>query len=295
MSNSKYFKEHGPSWLNTSLLDIISNIDDTKTKKYIPIIVNFFSERLDKISNDIREDGERFYIFEEVSHWVGKEKANNLSIADMIVYYRFLENMDKGFFSSLKKFIEFNEKGMFKGLDTTKIATIKEINQYVSQAELKDAEKFYSKQVVKIFENETWLIIRPISRESSLKYGATTKWCTASVNSPHQFFEYTHHGSLYYVINKDQNYKFAFYKNFDTNDVSFWNEQDDRIDSIVLNLDNDVRLFISNELRENNLTNRELDIEIWEKSKVSSITEYEKESEVEEIRFIPQGRPVIEM
>jgi len=285
MSNSKYFKEHGPSWLNTSLLDIISNIDDTKTKKYIPIIVNFFSERLDKISNDIREDGERFYIFEEVSHWVGKEKANNLSIADMIVYYRFLENMDKGFFSSLKKFIEFNEKGMFKGLDTTKIATIKEINQYVSQAELKDAEKFYSKQVVKIFENETWLIIRPISRESSLKYGATTKWCTASVNNPHQFFEYTQNGSLYYVINKDQNYKFAFYKNFDTNDVSFWNEQDDRIDSIVLNLDNDFRLFISNELRENNLTNRELDIDIWEKSKVSSITD---EQGLEEIHFIPR-------
>jgi hypothetical protein len=54
-----------------------------------------------------------------------------------------------------------------------------------------------------IFEDETHLLVRPKTFRGSLKYGANTKWCTASKNNPQTYERYSKNGLLFYLINKE--------------------------------------------------------------------------------------------
>ena len=58
------------------------------------------------------------------------------------------------------------------------------------------------KEVVKVFDSENLLVVRPTSYESSCLYGAGTKWCTASKQSMDHFLNYSSTGGLYYIIFK---------------------------------------------------------------------------------------------
>lgn len=53
-----------------------------------------------------------------------------------------------------------------------------------------------------LFENDKWLLIRPLTFEAELKYGKSTKWCTAGVNSKNTFYSYMANGYLYIIIDK---------------------------------------------------------------------------------------------
>ena len=87
----------------------------------------------------------------------------------------------------------------------------KDINQYVSLNELekvveyvrrKKKNKELENQVEKIYEDDKFLVVKPISHEASCKYGSNTKWCTTT-KSPDHFQRYTSGSqALYYIINK---------------------------------------------------------------------------------------------
>lgn len=280
MSYSKYYKEHGPTWLNTSLLEIFKKMDISKTKKYLPIYINFFRNRLDELEVIYKTEGELQYVFELVESFFGTEKTNELSFGELLVIYRFVDNMDKEKVRTINKFCEFNEKGLFPGLDTTKLTDFTEIESYVATLELKEAEKMFSKQAPKVYEDKNWMVVRPITYESSLKYGATTKWCTASSSNPDHFFRYTKSGALFYILNKSKNYKVALYtplKGGEGEGPSFWNQIDSRVDSMSLELDNDIMIFLKSQINSSKLcTNDDLDRQIWNASFQKYNTLHEK-------------------
>ena len=267
MSYSKYYKEHGPSWLNTSLLEIFQKMDISKTKKYLPIYINFFRNRLDDFEVSYKTDGDHQYLFETVESFIGTKKTNELSFGELLVTYRFVENMDRERMKTINKFCEFNEKGLFPGLDTTKLTDFTDIESYVATLELKEAEKMFSKQAPKVYDDKNWMVVRPNTYESSLKYGATTKWCTASSNNPDHFFRYTRNGALFYILNKTKNYKVALYvplRSGDGEGPSFWNQVDTRVDSMSLQFDYDIMVFLKSQINSSELcTNEELDSQIW--------------------------------
>lgn len=267
MSYSKYYKEHGPSWLNTSLLEIFKKMDISKTKKYLPIYINFFRSRLDDFEVSYKTDGDHQYLFETVEAFIGTEKTNELSFGELLVMYRFVDNMDRERIKTINKFCEFNEKGLFPGLDSTKLTDFTEIESYVATLELKEAEKMFSKQAPKVYDDKNWMVVRPITYESSLKYGATTKWCTASSSNPDHFFRYTRNGALFYILNKTKNYKVALYvplRGGDGEGPSFWNQVDTRVDSMSLQFDYDIMVFLKSQINSSELcTNEELDSQIW--------------------------------
>jgi len=53
-----------------------------------------------------------------------------------------------------------------------------------------------------IFEDDSHILLKPKTFRGSLKYGANTKWCTASKNNPQTFERYSKNGLLFYLINK---------------------------------------------------------------------------------------------
>jgi hypothetical protein len=108
---------------------------------------------------------------------------------------------------------------------------------------LKEENEFIREDHVDVLiENDEYILIRPRTYQGSLKYGANTKWCTASKQYPHQFKNYTRDGFLYYLISKkerNKNYdKVAFYSEDTRNLISgqyrIFNQIDTEVNDKVL-------------------------------------------------------------
>jgi hypothetical protein len=116
----------------------------------------------------------------------------------------------------------------------------------MSIAEMKAEEKDLENQVLKIYDNDEWLLLRPLTFNASKKYGANTKWCTTTEHNNEYFHKYTKKGVLVYCINKKSGYKVASFYSLDKNEpeFSYWNAKDSRIDSTESELTNELILFI---------------------------------------------------
>ena len=66
----------------------------------------------------------------------------------------------------------------------------------------KEKEAEIKKEVNKIYEDDTYLIVQPETHGASCYYGANTKWCTTSKDDTRYFDKYTDEGDLYYIIDK---------------------------------------------------------------------------------------------
>lgn len=76
-----------------------------------------------------------------------------------------------------------------------------------------------SDHVEVLYEDDETLFVIPKTHKGSLKYGASTRWCTASKGQPQVFKDYTKSGLLAYLIDKTgkttaQYRKLAFYSNW---------------------------------------------------------------------------------
>lgn len=89
-----------------------------------------------------------------------------------------------------------------------------EFQQFVQQKQTQFQQKNMQKQTAsvadKVFENNLCLIVVPRTYEASQKYGANTKWCTASNQTDSHWNQYRKNNiKFYYIIPKDNSGKFA--------------------------------------------------------------------------------------
>lgn len=112
--------------------------------------------------------------------------------------------------------------------------------------EEKDAKTFdRSDHVEVLYEDNETLFVIPKTHKGSLKYGASTRWCTASKNNPATFNNYTKNALLAYLIDKTdktnpQYRKLAFYSPWSeggvTNNIAIYNVNDNVCrDNAILN------------------------------------------------------------
>jgi hypothetical protein len=91
---------------------------------------------------------------------------------------------------------------LFRVVDNAKV--LKEENEFIRED-----------HVDVLIDNEDYLLISPLTLKGSIKYGANTKWCTASKSSSYHFTSYTRDGYLFYLISKKErgknHDKVAFY------------------------------------------------------------------------------------
>ena len=93
------------------------------------------------------------------------------------------------------------------------------VNDFIAEAQrirdeaiAKENEKSAKKEVDKLFENNTLLIVKPKSYVASCYYGSGTKWCTTMKGQPSYFNQYSSNGNLYYLILKNVDRSNKFYK-----------------------------------------------------------------------------------
>jgi hypothetical protein len=102
--------------------------------------------------------------------------------------------------------------------------------------EAKDEKSFIREAHTNVLiENEKYLFIQPTTHRGSMKYGASTKWCTTAKNDPSTFARYYRNGLLVYLIDKTKTKQDNFQK------VAFYHEYNNRAlnDSITLYAVND--------------------------------------------------------
>ena len=164
-------------------------------------------------------------------------------------------------FKTINKFIELNEKNLIKQNDLSRFKSFEDLERQVSLAELRLIDKDLEKQIIKLYETDEWLVLKPMSFLASKKYGAGTKWCTTQENNPDYYLRYSRRGILIYCMNKFTGEKVAAFKNLDMSydrETSFWNMIDNRIDSIESGLPNQVMDVIKDEFKNTTKPNWEL-------------------------------------
>jgi hypothetical protein len=253
-------------------LSVIDALDIVLPKsKYVEMAINIIKNH-EKALRDIDEEQRDSICDFLISEYnASKENLDKLTNKEINQIWGVLDNVPYDVRSALKSFIPLNERGLIDNKDTTSYKNVQEVLKQVALAEFKAISKELERQIHKVYEDDNWLVLRPLSRESSTKYGAGTKWCTASDSDDYQYWNYTGRGILIYTINKKTGQKVATFKNLSKDhdhELSFWNEIDTRIDSYEANLPQNIMSHIFEELKSdktNRVMSPEKDIRFEEK------------------------------
>jgi hypothetical protein len=239
---------------NLNVIEILELICPEKKTKYIETLLRLMkkTKNYDNYIVDIKE------MFTKRLN-ISSSKLEKFTNFQIFLMWDFLETFDIDDLVEYQKFCDFNERGLIQSNDLSKYSSFDEILSVTSIAELKLQEKELEKQIKVIYTNEEWTVIRPLTGNSSMKYGSGTKWCTASTKNPDYFFRYSKRGILLYMINKKTGLKVACFKSLDDeHEFSFWNQVDTRIDSIESGLPLFIIDIIRDEVTNNPVSNMSL-------------------------------------
>lgn len=217
-------------YLNMNIGDMIRSVDLSGKSKYVELFTKLLEDKFNRIGESANEFiGELEFSSCVTNSELSKLKESNSLGVSFILrlftdFYSWRESKD------LFKFMSFVENNKIK-VDVSEIRQMSDVSFYVQLAELSLEDKEIMEYIIKDYEDDEWLIVRPLSHLASRKYGAGSKWCTAATNDSHTFYDYTSSGCLIYIIKKTENFKVAAYKRLHDG-LSFWNQIDNRIDSI---------------------------------------------------------------
>lgn len=230
--------------LNLTIANMLAKFDTTNTKKYSQFLVKMLNERIE------------YWQSEQDSFRPIKSDSIHQSPIEKTVPMDSFENMlSRNFFcdfifswNKMQRFIEFTElmeKGVIIEKDISKYDSWDMLEEQLFEAKNREMFKKSKKEIHKIFEDDNYMIFKPLTYAASCSYGYQTKWCTAMVNDSAYFYNHSK-GILIYLIDKKQNKKFAFYKYFPNQyelennheDYAFktYNQEDKQIDTIQTGL-----------------------------------------------------------
>jgi hypothetical protein len=186
-------------------IDKIFNVDPTSTGKYSEWIYNYLLKTLPTSDEDIIE--------QDIRNTIIPFEQKYSKINDEVVKDYFQNNEITNDF---KRKILSNPKDINSYPTTYSVQRMLDIiDEYKSEREKQREAK---KNVVKVFEDDKYLVVKPLTYESSCYYGRNTRWCTASTDSSVNFNKYSKNGNLYYFIDKRHpNDKVALYLEKDGN------------------------------------------------------------------------------
>lgn len=234
MAKLSEIKQKNPE-LNFSLIDFLTLVDTSDTNKFVPMMINCINSEFKKriTSREIQFHNLRM---DKIKSKFLESKKDLNYIEPFIDFFNhiLLDTCGKDI---ILDFMDLYQRNYVENLDLNTISDLDQLREIYNKAHSKFIANTSHKEVVKVIDDQEWLIVRPLTYESSRAYGAGTKWCTTSKDNPHHFFRYYSRGILIYCINKITGYKVAVF--WDVNDESsptFWNVLDNQIDSMMTEL-----------------------------------------------------------
>lgn len=248
---------------NINLVDVFKLFTPKDKTKYIELMLSLIKKTIDfeKESTSIKNRLMATYKIEP-------EEFVDVKPVELVLMNRVILSMfDEDLLVKFKKFCDYNERGLIQKNDLTSYSGFDEMSSEVEIADLKETERLLESQVLKLYDDKEWLVIKPLTYVSSNKYGSGTKWCTAGREQSY-FRDYAKRGILIYCINRKTNYKVACFRSINETDVSFWNMVDTRIDSLQTELPDVILTVIKNEVLNNLVTNESLIPNEYKKEKL---------------------------
>ena len=265
--------------------------------KYTELSVNLIKNyRENKQNNYNRIDGLKLELIHEFN--LDEDFINPKSNEEILnLHFTLTDYFGYNNFRLIRKFEELNERNLIINNDLTRFKTFEELELEVSLAELKSLNKDLERQTIKLYENDEWLVIKPMSFLASKKYGSSTRWCTTMEHNPDYYLKYSRNGILIYCLNKKTGDKVAAYKALsihENRETSFWDMSDTRIDSIESGLPNEIMELIKNEFINMKKTNWDLLSEDEANTQLLWIqrNSYEKVGREEPMRLTINGRVI---
>ena len=274
MSRLTEIKKQYPE-LNITIIDLFNKIDGTKSYKYLPLLCKIFGQRF---SPKIYSKDERLIVESDLKSVLMTYgiSTDGISFNETYAIRDILELFNISDIQTFIQFKELMEKGVIENKDITSYKDIEELGGAITLSMIKENEKELEGQAIKVFEDEKWLAVRPLTFQASSKYGSGTKWCTTYKREKNYFEKYWRTGNLVYFINKKTGYKFGGFKELDKGgELSFWNSADSRVDYVELETD-DYLLPIVRKIFKSEDTNKNLcSNEIQEQVHTECINKYD--------------------
>jgi hypothetical protein len=288
----------------TNLIDlekIYKTFFHGEKSKYINLFVNLSKKSINAELSEYDKDF-KSSLMEKYS--LSREQMDEFSNVSLFLIWNIIENshiLGSNKSKLYNRFISLNERGLVKNNDLSTYDSFEKIQSAVSVGELKLIEKEMEKEVVKIHSDNEWLILRPLTTLSSEKYGYGTKWCTTMDTD--YFLNYSRYSILIYIINRINGLKIAFHYSLKDGSISFWNAEDQRIDSMQSNLPGFIFDIIQSELKTGKdnfsfLSKEKQDLELkskkeWEpQMEMVGQMEMEEPMEMEELMEAPTNIPI---
>ena len=240
MSKIKDLKTDNSNSIN--LVDIIELFSPEKKSKYTELLLRLMKNKkaLKEHSNEIVENLTSNFEFIEKSDFAGYNEIQILLI------YKFLDSFfNVSDLNNFRKFCEYNERNLIEQNDLSRYKTFEDVINQMSVADLKAEAKELESQIVTLFENEEYIVVRPLTFLASRKYGANTKWCTTQEGGEY-FNKYNKRGVLIYCIGKNNGHKVAAFYSLDKNEPEFswWDAKDTKIESMQSKLPREIRNIV---------------------------------------------------
>jgi len=166
----------------------------------------------------------------------------------------YIIKMVQCFHENVNRLSEKNVNAIYN--DTTATSTKikkapKDINSYPLPEDIEVMCKYFEEQKpktasrVKIYEDDKWLVVSPLTHEASCSYGAHSNWCVSTTN-PDYYKRYTKEGILVFFLDKKginptkpnaNTYKVAVnikYNNPEPINWDWYSMEDNKIDAALM-------------------------------------------------------------
>jgi hypothetical protein len=269
MSRIDELKKQYPE-LNVSFFDMMTRLDTTKTYKYLPLLCKIFGQRINP-KKFWHKDDYSSNLLEVQSTLINRGiSTDGLNDGQMYYILNFItEHYTNDTYQTIKEFMDYMDKGQIDNKDISNYKDLDDVRGAVTLASIKEYTKDLENQIIKEYEDEKWVAVRPLTFSASAKYGSSTRWCTTYQREKQYFEKYWRKGILVYFINKQTGYKFAGFKGLNGDaDFSFWNAEDQRIDYLDVNADDYlfpiVRRIFKSDQTNKNLSSDEIQQQVHE-------------------------------
>lgn len=234
-----------------NLVKIVEKIFPDRKTKYIEHFTRLIREHYQNLSTE-----------DDFRNHISEYNMDDLNPFEQLFLLEIVQNIMEGDeINRWKYFCNKFESNAIKNLDLQTINYI-EFAQIIDDQYKIDEQKELEKQIYRLMEDDEWLVLVPLTHESSKKYGANTKWCTTA-ESIDAYNNYVYDGMLIYIINKKTNVKYAIY--YETKDqdsgrsnLTVYDDEDDCVELLFIDVPHTVLSSIRKFLTDYPITTRDL-------------------------------------
>lgn len=201
--------------LDVSLIDILDKCDPSGNRKYLDFMLRMLLSEVGDCDNMLRN-------------------IANLLIGD--------ENI-----TILEEFHEHCLENRIKKSDIGSYNDWYSLYEVVDEANEIKKRNEAEKKIKRVYDENGWMVLIPLSLESAQAYGSGTKWC---ITQPEHWRTYHVDYKLIFIIDKNANKKYAVSVDVKYgDDIKGWLADDTEINPILLDIPTEVMTVLINEIK----------------------------------------------